>query len=241
MKVNSAEWNRVFPAYARARRKDLVDVINTKLLYVARGALFRTPKADVAAMQAVLGPVAMTMSHQKIRITKTKGVKQGKVVWKNVFAQAAGREVPRLALIINARRKAKGREPLPLHGEEMDRAMNKEWNRRKRSVAFLKSGWIPSIRLLTPLALPGRKPPVDRGARQYGKPKGMAVAAGRSGARPVGRIENFANAKGDDDNALQTYGMPALQAAFDAEAASMREYLARKLEQSARGLGIRTR
>lgn len=239
MRLNTKEWDKVFPQYARLRKKDLVDLTNTKLLFIARGALFRTPKADVAAIQMLLGPVASELSHQKIRITKTKGVKRGKVVWKKVFASAKNREVPRLALIINARRRKEGKEML--FGDAMDREMNRVWNARRRSVAFLKSGWIPAIRHLTPLALPGRKPQIDRAAKQYGKNKGMAVAAGRSGSRVIGRIENFANAKGDDKGALVKYGMPALKSAFDSEVAGMREYIANKLKKSAQRLGIKTR
>lgn len=240
MRLNTKEWDRVWPLYMKVSKRDYAESINTKLLYTAFGALARTPKADLLAMQSVLGPVAVEQTHTRVRLLKKGGVKRGRVMRRNIFAAAAGREVPRLALIINARRQKEGK-PL-LFGEEMDREMNKVWNARKASVAFLKSGWLPSIQLLKPLVRDRKGiTPQDRSAKRRGQPKGFAVAATPSSWRPTGKIVNTANAKRDDKGALVKYGGPALQAAFAHEVASMKEYIARKLTDSARRLGIRTR
>lgn len=240
MRLNTKEWDRVWPIYMKVSKRDLAESINTKLIYTAFGALARTPKADLLAMQSVLGPVAVEQTHQRVRFLKKGGLKQGRVMRRNIFAAAAGREVPRLALIINAQRKKDGK-PL-LFGAEMDRELNKVWNARKRSVAFLKSGWLPSIKTLTPLVRDRKgRTPLDRSAKQRGQPKGFAVAAMASSWKPIGKIVNEANAKRDEKGALEKYGAPALQAAFDHEVASMKEYIVRKLQDSARRTGIRTR
>lgn len=240
MKLNTKEWDKVWPVYMQVSKRDLAESINTKLLYTSFGALARTPKANLLAIQTVLGPVAVEETSTKVRFLKTGGIKRGRVVRRNIFAAAAGREVPRLALIINARRKKEGKQLL--FGPEMDREMNKVWLARKRSVAFLKSGWLPSIKTLRPL-VKDRKgiAQMDRSAKQIGKPKGFALPARSGNWKPRGEIVNTASAKRDDKGALEKYGGPALQAAFDHEVASMKDYIARKLADSARRLGIKTR
>jgi hypothetical protein len=81
---------------------------------------------------------------------------------------------------------------------------------------------------------------VDRTAKQYGRPKGSAIPA-LNGFRIRAEIVNAASATGDTKAALLKYGLPALRAAYNHEIASMRDYMARKLTQSARRLSIRTR
>lgn len=237
MKLNTKEWDRVWPVYMQVSKRDLAETINTKLLFIAFGALARTPKADIVAMREELG-VGIEQTHQRVRFLKSGKIKRGKVIQRDVFLKRG--RAPLLALIINARR---GREGKPgLYGSEMADAVRRLWIARKMSVAFLKSGWLPAIKTLLPL-VPDRKGILyrDRSAKQRGAPKGYAVPANRNTWNPSGRIVNTASAERDHKAALIKYGGPALQAAFDYEVASMKVYIELKLAKSARRAGIRTR
>jgi len=145
-----------------------------------------------------------------------------------------------LGRIVNKRR---GKDGLKgLYGKEMSKVVEIIYAARRRSVAFLKSGWLPAIRKLE-LAVPSKyrrgAARNDRSAKQVGKPKGSATVA-REGWRVVAKIENAALAKHDKKEALSLFGGPALQRAFDYETQSMKEYIAKKLAASAKSLGIRT-
>lgn len=145
-----------------------------------------------------------------------------------------------LGRIINKRRAERG-EP-GLYGEEMKKAVEILYQIRRRSVAFLKSGWLPAIRRLE-LAVEAKyrrgAARNDRSAAQVGQPKGKAIPA-RTGVRTVAIIENAAIAKHDNKDALLKYGGPALQKAFDYEVRSMKEYIERKLKETARRHAIKT-
>lgn len=146
-----------------------------------------------------------------------------------------------LGMIINRRRAEKNEKGL--YGEDMAKAVEILYAARRRSVAFLKSGWLPAIRRLELAVEPKYRRGAarnDRTAKQFGRPKGQAIPA-TTGWRCVARIENAALSTHDKKDALQLFGGPALQRAFDYEVASMIEYIARKLRERARDSGIRTR
>jgi len=145
-----------------------------------------------------------------------------------------------LAKIINKRRKAGGERGI--RGQDMADEVKKVWSARRSSVAFLKSGWLPSIKKLEGHIDPKFRRGAarnDRSAKQRGAPKGFAIVAS-PGWRVGGKIENHALARRDKKEALALYGGPALQRAFDFEIASMRQYIERKMRDTAKSLGIRT-
>jgi hypothetical protein len=143
-----------------------------------------------------------------------------------------------LGKIINARRGAKGFKGL--YGDTMRDAQLTVIAARRRSIAFLKSGWLPAVKILERLAEKRgapRRPGSD--IKEYGKKKGAAVTAS-SGKKVFAEIINAADAEHDKKQALITYGLPALQRAFSFETNSMREYVERKFKETARKLGIKT-
>lgn len=80
---------------------------------------------------------------------------------------------------------------------------------------------------------------MDRVAEQVGSEKGSATPA-TSGVWSVkATIENAAGDNRENHGALVKYGAPALQRAFDAESASMREYIEKKMRESATKAGIK--
>ncbi len=146
-----------------------------------------------------------------------------------------------LGKIINQRHGQRGEKGL--YGLEMAKAVEILYASRRRSVAFLKSGWLPAIRRLELAVEPKYRrgaPKNDRAAKQFGKPKGRAIPA-NAGWRCRVLIENAALSDHDKKDALELFGGPALQRAFDFEAASMKNYIAKKLREGAKAHGIRTR
>jgi hypothetical protein len=226
MRLNTKEWDRVFPQYLKRTRRDFATVLNTKGFYIARRATVETPAASKSEIQALTEPRQKTVFN-----------KRGKP--RRIKTTAA-------ALIVNARL-AKAGKPT-LKNAEARKEGTRMVKARLRSRAFLKSGWLPSIKKLEPLADRRGIPRMDKSGQQIGRPKGFAVPA-QEGWKPSCRIQNDALPKGrtmlkrlfgnDKTGAMKVAG-PALQRAFDYEVRSMKDYLARKLEESAKRQGIRT-
>lgn len=204
MRLNTKEWDKVFPQYLRLSKRDLAGALNAKAFFIARRAVVETPKA---------------------RLNRYSNYRTGAI----------------LGTIINKRRGAKGMKGL--YGIEMAKEVEILYAARRRSVAFLKSGWLPAIRKLEAAVEAKYRrgaPRTDRTSKQYGRAKGEATPA-RTGWRVVARIVNAAMATRDRKDALQKFGGPALQRAFDHEVSSMGEYIARKLRDSAKSQRIKTR
>lgn len=140
--------------------------------------------------------------------------------------------------IINKRRGERG-EP-GLYGKAMTIAVKMMMAARIRSVAFLKSGWLPAIKTLASLAEKRGAPRQESSVRQIGQAKGRARPAREGSWFPRAIIENLASARHETKAALIRYGGPALQRAFDFETRSMKEYIERKLRDGAKACGIRT-
>ncbi len=154
---------------------------------------------------------------------------------RSLYRQDGGRL---LGKMINKRRADHGQKGL--YGDQMRIAARVIVSARSRSIAFIKSGWLPAIRKLEAFAERRGAPRQERGPRQYGREKGDGIPA-RAATFMRTTIINTASATRDHKEALVRYGLPALKKAFDFEIASMEAYIARKLMQSARSFGIRTR
>ncbi len=228
-RINTREFDAALKPYLEAAPHAEADVLNKKALFIARGALRLTPSTPAGAIRSSLGQIIRSK-----RGVTVKTVKAG-ALYKDL--EGGGAEAPLAALIINARR---GREGHPgLYGPEMAAAVEQLIAARNRSRAFLKSGWIPAIRALQPLVTAaygmggGAGRPV-----QVGAPKGSAMPA-RPGLACKAIIENAASGEHETHEALIKYGEPALQKAFDNEAASMLRYVADRQYEEAKKIGIR--
>lgn len=227
MRLNTKAWDRVFPQYMKRTKRDLATVLNTKGFYIARRATVETPATPKSEIQALAEPRQKTVFSKrgKPRVIRTTAA----------------------ALIINARRAEAG-EPT-LKNVEAKQAGAKMVKARLRARGFLKSGWIPSIKKLEPVADRRGIPRMDNSGKQVGKPKGFAVPA-RENWRTTCLIQNDALPSsrgffkglfgGKRSGALKIAG-PALQRAFDFETRSMMDFLARKMTTTAKSLGIKTR
>lgn len=234
--LDRREFDQTLRLYARYSKRDPATICNTKGFFIARRAVLETKKASKA----------------KIARDLREGIKTGRVnfsagknaVWGGTLLSQINsgvimeRGAPLAALIINKRRSDKGQPGL--YGDAMKRAIASLIAVRKRSVAFLKSGWLPAIKTLEPLAQKRGAPrSPGRDVQIVGKPKGYAIPA-KEGFVAVSEIVNQAIAKHDRKDALQKYGGPALEKAFRFEMASMRQYIERKMRETAKRAGIRT-
>lgn len=224
MRWDQTRFDDTLARYMEVTSRSVTQVVNTKAWYIARKAIWFTEKADRGKIESSLGRMVMVN-----RLTKS-----GKTVRRRQLelVQSERTQAPLAALIINSRL---GKKNLPgLYGRAMDAAIRDLLSSRYRSIGFIKSGWLPSVQKLGPLAdKGGAAPQIDTAARRFGLEKGYAEPA-EPGWAPSAAIINEAVARHDAGGAaLSRVGSKGLQMAFDDEAASMEDYIRRKLEPEA--------
>ena len=146
--------------------------------------------------------------------------------------------------IINARRGKAGKKGL--YGDAMAEAQMMMKAARLRSIAFIKSGWLPAIKTLEKFvkykrgAARNEEGSATGRAAIVGKPKGRAKPAFGGGWAARAIITNLADARHDTREALIQKGAPALQKAIQFETNSMKEYILNKMRQDAKEAGVKT-
>jgi hypothetical protein len=229
-KINFTEWNKALPPYLMLSRRGRADVLNKKAYYISRRALYETPATPGAVIKSSLGQIRRS----KKQIVSMK------------LTQGRDHNAPLAALIINSRLGKENRKGL--YGAAMATAIASFIGARAKSRAFLKSGWLPAIKALknTFSGSRGGLPPIGA-VKQFGRDFGRAIPA-KDGVRCQVLIENAAdigNPKSPfhvpthQPDALIKYGGPALQRAFDNEAASMNAEVMRRIKEDARQSGIK--
>lgn len=224
------KFDEALEAYVKVSKRTLQQIVNSKLYYIARRALFNSPKADSYAIKTRLGGV----------VTVNRLNKKGKTVRRREaqLVTAAGASAPLAVLILQARYRNEGLDS-PFKGKSraagaraMDQKLKAFLSASLRSVAFLKAGWLPSIKIMAPLADRKGEPPTDPAAKQVGRPKGDATPA-EPGYSPQGVVVNLASARKDVKNALNKYLGPPLDMAFQDETASMWQYVEEHMKPDA--------
>jgi hypothetical protein len=223
---DQSKFDRTFARSLDFTDRDLVTAINTTSYYVARKATWFTHKADRGKIEAALGK-RITVPRVSVKFGKARIVNRRELQ----LTQARDSEAPVAALIINKRR-GKGNG---LHGREMVRAIRQMIAARLRSVAYTKSGWIPSIRALSVKAEKAGAPPMDTAAKVYGRAKGSAFPAVSLHSKSAATLINEAWAKHDKNNAFYRYGSQGLQRAFNDETAHMERRIKEKMLAIANG------
>jgi len=220
---NQRKFDAALLECVRASSRTAAAVINGHALRIAFGAQKFTPKADAGKIGLELSEMTEYFERQK----------SGRTVKRKIMAiNAPG--APLVALLVN---KQRGRQRKKgLYGPEMAEAVRKFISGRKRTVAFLKSGWLPAIKLLAqivPSRYRGGGISVDYSVKQYGAAKGRVTPAVESDS-PTAIIENLVGVSGSQSEhhnaALMKYGRPALEAAFRLETVSMMDHLKTKLD-----------
>lgn len=225
--IHHDEFDRTLEEYFNHTKRTVAEALNEKAFFISRGAALYTHKASEGGIRTLFGQsVVLNKKKRGVGFRKTRNL--------SLFsAQADTINAPLLAAIINKRR---GKRGLPgLTGRAMLIEMNRVFNARIRSIAFIKSGWIPAIKHFEKFSKYKRNaPPMDNAAKIVGAGKGGAVEATENapiaslwndvgiGKRNKGRLE-----------AVKRYGEEGLRKAFDAEVASMNEYIERKMNPDA--------
>lgn len=215
------------------------EILNTKAYYIARKALWFTPKAGNESIQGGLGRVVRSTKTVRSKgfVSRTRRVTSWRIVYAESMTQR-NLDAPLAVLVLQSKLRKAGR-PSPWAGKPraagaaaMEAAVRNLILARVRSIAFLKSGWLPAIKVFEPLAKKEGALPAKEG-RQYGQAKGRGIPA-NPGFICRASIENYARTIKDPQfAALRRHGEPALQRAFDDEAASMWEYVKRKMAPDA--------
>lgn len=224
VKYDDRKFNKVFGRLLAWTSRDIVTEVNTTAYYIARKAVWFTQKASKEQVKSAL-----------VRITPViVRTKKGGIMARNKRSLVSAREIdaPLAAVIINARR---GRAGLPgLHGSKMRDAVRSLIAARAKSIAYIKSGWLASIRALAQLAAgKGGLPPMDSNANQVGKVKGYATPAKEGSWTPAAKIVNEAYARRDPKDAFAKVGGRGLQMAIDDETASKERYIEKKMKERA--------
>ena len=171
------KFDRALNACIQISRRSAKDVINAHALYIAFSAQNFTPKADKLAIGRSLSELIYGFKNTKKgakRFLKTKTVYTG--------AGGATARAPIVALMINKKRGEQGKPGL--YGPDMAAAVRTFIAGRQRTVAFLKSGWSPAIKLLK-----SKVPYKFRGAAKEKETiKVMGAAKGRAVAAVGGRL-----------------------------------------------------
>jgi hypothetical protein len=225
-KIDDREFQRTLRKYVLVSSRTIPDIVNTKAFFIARRAVIETPK----------------VGSQIIR----EQLKETVIATRHVGPQAGtSDEIPRIIALVQRRgaylRGISGKMSRAYYLKLLSNAIKEKVGARAKSSAFLKSGWLPAIKILASLVKSTRGAArSDSSVKQVGRSKGTATPA-RAGFRVRAIIENAANATRDKKDALIKYGGPALQKAFDFERQSMLDYMQKKLSEAAHLVGIITR
>jgi len=198
--------------YIEVSRRSPAQICNTKAYYISRKATWFTAKTSRAQISNEL---ASRVSGSR-RLSLRPGTRAG------------NEDAPLAALIIQKLRGEKGVKGL--YGDQMTAAINELLGKRLKSLAFLRSGWLPAIRDLKALAVAGGSAPQMGDTRQFGADQGRAEPAQETDWNAVARIINHAASLSKTSRAtnfagFQKIGEEGLDRAFADETASMLQYI----------------
>lgn len=214
------QFDRALNACIQTSNRTAENVVNGHALRVAFGAQKFTPKADASKIGRELSELTEMFERQK----------SGRTIKRKILAS---NQAPIAALLVNKERGRRGEKGL--YGSDMKYAVAHFIGFRKRSVAFLKSGWTPVIKILMRAVpskyRPGVMPQAENEVK--GLPNGSVILA--TIEKCACTISNDVGTRGpksiEHNEALMKYGRPALQRAFDVETQQMIQHLKEKLDQ----------
>lgn len=175
LRIDTAEFRQAIRDIIRTDTKGWAYVLNDQGIRFCQEAIRQTKAADAGRIESTLG-------RKLVRVDEyTKGGKPRKRPkkifgkWQDTFA----------ARIINARRKAAGKDPV--FGKELDVRADKMVRARKRSAGYIKAGWVPGIKAL---AAANKSGGGARGAKASPRRQGWAKPA-KPSINPFALINNY--------------------------------------------------
>lgn len=162
----------------------------------------------------------------------TKGADKG--VIQNVLSGPSRDypDVPLAAILVNAQLGKAGEKGLS--GAKMASAVQKFIKKSKGHVNFLRSGWIPAIKLLEGLVAKKRGSRIPRGTAKSGRTYGGATPARNGKFNPIATIwSSIEGSKkhGDKSDKVHALLEKGAQKAVDMETESMRKYIQGKQDE----------
>src|SRR4051812_41123337 len=123
---DQSKFDETLEEYAKYSKRTHAEIVNTKAYYIARKALWFTPKADTYKMKQQLGGI----------VTVSRVNRKGKTVKHRQLQLVSSQRTaaPLAALIVNARLGKAGAKGL--YGKRMERTIRELLSARYRSVAF---------------------------------------------------------------------------------------------------------
>lgn len=200
--IDTREFQAALKLYARHSKRDLPYIVNKRAINVAFIAMRKTPSATAAKIKRDL--------RKRIAVDGRKGRKKP----------------PLVALMINSgSSKLRGEKPEKgLYGQAMATEIEEVIARRQRTRAYIKSGFLKTIRDIE-RRVPDRQKRQPRNVQTFSRPAGAGKPAA-FGINPTAEVINYATGARD-------IAGPALQAALAADAADMRKFTAKRMQQTA--------
>jgi hypothetical protein len=248
LRVNTREFTSTLKRYAALSKRTPAEICNRKAFAILRRAVWYTHKSSTDQIVHELG-AAEAFNLRLNKAGKNKGkYSQAKSNKTYAFNKTAAGEAGRFERIFVGRLK-KMEKKIP-KAEELARMMLQAFKARLRSIAFIKSGFVP--------AREGFKTWCRAHNVPLGKASAPTESSGIGGPKEVGQKKgglapanfnwftratffNAANARhGTNKNALSDYAGPAMQAAFNEERRDTLEEIERRLKTHAQACGIKT-
>lgn len=210
--VDTSQFQSALSEYVKWSKRTLPEILNKKAKEIAFKAYQETPRADRGEVMRELDlRVARQVTNRKT----------GKV--RNVYELDDRR---RIAGIMYVRAKATGK-PLKSYAEYKAGAL-KYAAGRLTAIGTLAAGWIGAIRKLSAASKSGV------GDVQWKRHKGVGTATPAvNGWNPVAEFAYNLTERKKEGIQIDPRCQTALQAAFDFEAGSMMDYVARKMQEKA--------
>ncbi|MGQ0561066.1 MAG: hypothetical protein ACT443_04235 [Gemmatimonadota bacterium] len=214
VQLDMREFNEALRQYVLVCQRELADILNKKLLFIVAKAWKATPRASRAEIESSLNVVGYKVRRSK----KTGEIKRGSAMLGGGSAVYS---------IINARRARTGQKGL--YGAEMAANARKFVGRRLRAIGALQRGWIGALKKLIAVTRQSEEQPGGPRVKNPGRARPATP-----GWNPVAEAEydlalGRSGIAGKQDS-IDPRVVAALQAAFNTETASMREYIARKMQ-----------
>lgn len=221
--IDASQLIKALKIYRIARKdKSYSYIVNRALQNVCGMVIKPTPKADAGKIAREMGQAGTVIAY-KTRSGAYKKYKKPRRLWGQFEGTFAAR-------IINKRLRMKG-EPM-LFGAEMEKKALRMVNARLRSIAFIKSGWLPAFEHFSKII---DKPlRIMKEGKVVGVPKGWAVSAPKGTAITKGIAAN--NAQG-----AEKVGTFAAEYAVNETARDMIGWSTDRLREDARKSGFRVK
>lgn len=202
IELDTRRFNAALRLYVKESKRDFAYIINKRAINIAYIAMRKTPTATAKRIERDL--------RKRISVPGRKGKHRP----------------PRAALLISSgSAKAGFNHPMGLYGATMREEINRLIARRQRTRAYIKSGFLKTIRDLERVQ-PGRPKRQPRNTQDFSRLAGEGRGA-RKSINPTALIMHYAK----DSSRIAG---PALQAAVNADADDMVRFAKKRLIKTAR-------